>query len=227
MTRPLTYPTDFEYELAKSSILYLTGDSEVRVVVLENQDYRFLVINGAIQSVLDLNDPKALVLPHQQQLLEELPKLAPTARVLELGLGGGSALRHATYCYPHLLWRCLENNAEVINLYWEYFAPEEAMAEHEIILSDSLAWLQKAPARQQFELILCDLYDEIQAPLLEACLQRLSSDGVLMVNWLPHLQPQGAKSQDFFHWLSAQQNLQHTMYKVPGFRNQIHRLTRV
>ncbi|WP_126804313.1 spermidine synthase [Aliidiomarina minuta] len=223
----MTHPTDFEYELAKSSILYLTGDSEVRVVVLENQDYRFLVINGAIQSVLKLQDPKALVLPHQLELLAELPQLAPTARVLELGLGGGSALRHASYCYPQLYWCCLETNAEVINLYWEYFAPEQELAEHEIILSDSLEWLQKTPARQQFELILCDVYAEVQAPLLEACLGRLSADGVLMVNWLPHLQPQGNKSLDFFHWLSAQQNLQHTMQKVKGFRNQIHRLTKI
>lgn len=217
---------DFEHELATASILYLTGDTEVRVVVLENQDYRFLVINGSIQSVLDKADPGKVLFPHQQALLQDLPALPSGARVLELGLGGGSALRHASHLYPSLRWTCIESRADVINLYWEYFAPEEALAEHDLVLDNSLHWLQRAPQSQQFELILCDVYAEVQVALMDACLDRLAPGGVLVVNWLPHLQPQGEDSQDFFGWFSSERGLTHHLQKVPGFRNQIHRLTR-
>jgi spermidine synthase len=222
----LLQATDFEHELATASILYLTGDTEVRVVVLENQDYRFLVINGSMQSVLCKADPGRVVFPHQQAMLEDLDSLAPGARVLELGLGGGSALRHASYEHPGLRWTCVESRADVINLYWEYFAPAEPLGEHELVLDSSLHWLQRAPRAQQFELILCDVYAEIQVALMDGCLDRLAPGGILVVNWLPHLQPQGDDSQDFFGWFSSERGLSHRLQKVPGFRNQIHRLTR-
>lgn len=218
--------TDFEHELATASILYLTGDTEVRVVVLENQDYRFLVINGSIQSVLNKADPGAVVFPHQRAMLQDLNALSPGSRVLELGLGGGSALRHASYAHPELRWTCIESRADVINLYWEYFEPAAPLREHELVLDSSLNWLQRAPESEQFELILCDVYAEVQEALVNACLSRLAPGGILVVNWLPHMQPQGERSQDFFSWLSNERDLAHDTRKVPGFRNQIHRLTR-
>lgn len=225
---------DFDCELRSASLLYLTRDSEVRAVVLENQAYRFLVMNGAIQSVMDRRDPKAIVFAHQQLMLKELNQLDSSARVLELGLGGGSALRHVCYTRPDLHWRCIEQSSEVINLYWEYFQPPqqaqggagEFNPNHNIILSGSRDYLRRLSLQHRFELILCDVYDEIDNELLCLCVEHLTDDGVLVVNWLPHIQPQGDDSAAFFTQFSTSYELRHAMSTVPGFRNQIHRLQR-
>ena len=194
--------------------------------MLENQDYRFLVINGTMQSVMDRHHPSRIVFPHQQILLHPLLSLAPQARVLELGLGGGSALRHAVYHYPQLDWQCVEHSSEVISLFWEYFAPPVELQSQHIILQDSVTYIQNLPVQSRFELILCDVYDELQYPLMEACIHHLADDGILMVNWLPHVQPQGEQSADFFRRLSEQHGLTHQLNLVPGFGNQIHRLVK-
>lgn len=221
---------DFDAELLSASLLYLARDSEGRAVVMENQAYRFLVMGGAIQSVMDRNDPQAIVFAHQELMLRELSQLSPAARVLELGLGGGSALRHVSYTRPDLYWLCVEQSSEVVNLYWEYFQPEGDAGQfnprHEIALSGSREYLRRLSVQHQFELILCDVYDEIDDELLGLCTQHLTNSGVLVVNWLPHIQPQGDDSAGFFRQFSLAHGLRHATSTVPGFRNQIHRLQR-
>ncbi|WP_126799170.1 spermidine synthase [Aliidiomarina soli] len=219
---------DFEHELASTTLVYLSRDPEVRVVVLENQVYRFMLMNGDIQSVMALADPQAIVFPHQQRMLQVLDHLPQGARVLELGLGGGSALRHVNYQRPDLHWTSVERSAEIINLYWDYFSAQSLAADFEfnsrqqVVLADSTVFLNKLSETRKFELILCDVYDVVQSEVLQKCLNQLAGGGTLVVNWLAGMQPQGDDSESFFRQLLAPGTFQHSIDRVPGFGNQIH-----
>lgn len=225
---------DFEHELLSANLVYLTTNSEVRVVVMENQAYRFMLMDGTIQSAMDLQDPQALVFAHQQVMLRDLAALAPGARVLELGLGGGSAVRHAQLHGLPLRWTTVEENSEVVNLYWCYFdsfalgdrsqTQTSSAFEHVIELAESFEYLWRLAPHTRFELILCDVYDELSDELIRLCIQHLHPGGELVINWLPHLQSQGTHSGEFFANLADELNLEHAMQTVVGFANQIHRL---
>lgn len=219
---------DFEREIVSAGLIYLTGNSEVRVVILENQAYRFMVMQGTIQSVMSLAEPEVILFAHQQAMLQGLDQLPAGARVLELGLGGGSAVRHARLQNLDLMWTTVEHNSEIVNLFWDYFSPQSQhqpeRLNHIIELAESQSYVQGLEAGRQFELILCDVYDELGYELLRLCVKHLSEEGELVVNWLPHLQPQGAQSGDFFATLASQMNLIHSVTAIPGFANQIHRL---
>lgn len=217
-------PTELETLLGDATLIALTGTSEVRLVVLENQDYLLLVLNGSIQSVQRKSASQELVLPHQVPFLAELKSLPEHAEVLEFGLGGGSAMAHARYFFPTLNWLCLESNAEVISLYLDHFAPEYLLPNQQIVMADALQWLQQAPAEQQFDLILCDIFAKVPQSLLAACKERLKPGGSIVINWLPHLnqkeQPDTLELQALFpNWEAKAE-------KVPGFRNCIYRLQR-
>ncbi|RAJ96361.1 spermidine synthase [Aliidiomarina maris] len=216
---------DFQRELLSAEVLYFTAESEVRVVVMENQDYRFMLMGDAVQSIMNLQDPAALEFAHQRLMLAQLDTLPAGARVLELGLGGGSAVRHANLRGLALDWVTVERSSEVINLYWDYFEPTPPTAPFKlhIELAESQQYLGQAK-NSQFELILCDVYDQLSQTLVANCLNRLSPSGELVINWLPHMQLEGLDSTEFFAQLAAQHSLQHTLQTASGFANQIHRL---
>lgn len=229
-TLTLLQAADFERELLTANITYLTDNSDVRVVILENQDYRFMLMHGTLQSVMSLAQPQTIVFAHQEVMLRPLAELAAGSCVLELGLGGGSAVRYAKHYNYALNWTSVEHNSEVVNLFWDYFDPASlaphTQLQHQIELADSHTYLTQLPTTRKFELILCDVYDELGYGLLSLCADRLSAGGMLVVNWLPHIQPQGAESDSFFSTLAERMHLDHEVITVPGFANQIHRLQR-
>ena len=242
---------DFEHELLSAKLIYLSENSEVRVVVMENQAYRFLLMGNTIQSVMDKTDPQKLVFAHQQVMLRSLPTLAPGSRVLELGLGGGSAVRYAQLRRLPVHWTSVEQSSEMINLYWCYFEPAAGastvdtppvaphIAEfaassvpghvlsvftHHIELAGGHEYLSQLPTQAKFELILCDVYDELSLEFIRLCVTHLADNGQVVINWLPHMQSEGAQSALFFARLARELNLYHHAERVEGFANQIHRL---
>lgn len=221
---PLT-AQDLENLLRSATLLTLSGTSEVRLLVLQNQEYRLLVLNGALQSVIDMGQPERLIFPHQTHLLAPLKTLHDGADVLELGLGGGSAMAYARANFPTLQWTCLENSAEVISLYMDYFAPEIFVPHHQILFADALQWLRETPAEQQYDLVLCDLYDRVQQPLIDLCAARVRPGGILMVNWLPHLNAEGGGEQLFMTHPMVR-SWQRQVTPVPGFRNLVYQLAK-
>ncbi|RUO37984.1 hypothetical protein CWE15_10720 [Aliidiomarina taiwanensis] len=223
MTKPLTGEA-LEAILQESNIIALTGHIGVRLVVLENADYRLLVLNGSVQSVQDKHDPARIVLAHQVPLLQALAAVPKQGRVLELGLGGGSAMNHAQVHFPHLQWLCLEQYAAVVSLYFDHFCPNFLPVEQKIRTTSALSWLRENP-QEQFDLVLCDLYDKIDMPLLEACAQAVLPGGQLNINWLPHMQNDalGDEALDSCPALSGWARATHP---IAGFRNRVYQLTR-
>lgn len=218
MTQLLDAPA-LEKIISSSDILALKGNSEVRLVVLENQEYRLLVLNGAVQSVQYKPQPHAILFPHQRQLLKILPELKPNAEVLELGLGGGSALAHAARYYPKMKWTTVEKSMTVIDLYLDFFAPDIPHTKHQIACADGKDWLRNKND-QSFDLILCDVYAKIQRPLLVECSRHVKPDGWLVVNWLPHLHEQDSVDS-FLKGVPELQDWSLKQDKVVGYRNRI------
>ncbi|WP_113907579.1 spermidine synthase [Aliidiomarina celeris] len=220
---PLT-PKQLESILGDATLTALSGTSEVRLVVLENQEYRLLVLNGAIQSVQHKQYPYALLLPHQVPMLAVLEQLPSAAEVLELGLGGGSAMAHARHYYSTFEWLCVESSAAVISLYFDHFAPEVVLPNQTIVMAEAQQWLRTAPQGRQFDLILCDIYAKVSQPFLELCYVRVKRGGWLVINWLPHLNE--SEYADPLSTLGIFKGWHVESSKVPGYRNRIYRLQR-
>src|SRR5690554_1678177 len=223
VTKPLTGKA-LEAILQESNIIALTGHIGVRLVVLENADYRLLVLNGSVQSVQDKRDPARIVLAHQEPLLQALAAVPQQGTVLELGLGGGSAMNHAQVHFPHLNWLCLEQHAAVVSLYFDHFCPDFLPVQQKIRTASALSWFRQHP-NQQFNLVLCDLYDSIDMPLLEACAQAVLPGGQLNINWLPHMQ-QDALGDEALDSCVALAGWVRTTHPIAGFRNRVYQLTR-
>ncbi|HLV47698.1 MAG TPA: hypothetical protein VKY35_01405 [Aliidiomarina sp.] len=224
MTKPLTGQA-LEQLLQEATIITLTGGIEVRLVVLENQDYRLLVLNGAIQSVQDKRDPARLVLAHQVPLLSALAGLPTNGKVLELGLGGGSAMAHARKHFPTLNWLCLEQSASVISLYFDHFGPEIVVPEQCILMADAYEWLTGKGQGEQFNLVLCDVYERLDVQFLEACARAVKPGGVLAINWLPHMQNDDLGGEELDR-CTAISGWSRNKQKIAGFRNRVYQLTR-
>ena len=97
---------------------------------------------------------------------------------------------------------------------------------HTIELAGGREYLSRLSTDTEFELILCDVYDELRADFIRACVQHLATHGQLVINWLPHMQPEGAQSALFFSRMASELNLHHQAERIEGFANQIHRLRR-
>lgn len=224
MTEPLTGQA-LEQLLQEATIVALTGGIEVRLVVLENQDYRLLVLNGSVQSVQDKRDPSRLVLAHQIPLLAALAAVPEGGNVLELGLGGGSAMAYARANYPTLNWLCLEQSANVISLYFDHFAPPTVVPEQRILMTDAYTWLTKTWQGKQYDLVLCDVYERLDIQFITACAKVVKPGGVLTINWLPHMQNDDLGGDELDN-CAAVSNWSRTKHKIHGFRNRVYQLTR-
>lgn len=217
---PLT-ALELEQLLDQASIIALDGHSSERYVVLERLPYRLLVLNGSVQSVQNTQNPSHLLLAHQKPLLSFLKKIPQTAQVLELGLGGGSAMRYAREFFPKLQWLCIERSATIISLYFDYFAPDIVIPNQSIMCDEAYTWLTKKRNERQFDLLLCDVYNRLDESFLSACADAVKPGGYLAVNWLPHLQ-EDSYGQEVISQCAALKNWPYEKEKIQGFRNRVY-----
>lgn len=210
--------------IERSRILAFYGTEDFRILVLDNAHYQTLMLNGWVQSIQNKKKPEQLALAHQEIMLYPLAQLPSQARVLELGLGGGSAMAYATHHRPDLHWLCIEHSAHVISTYIEHFAPTPLKPEHTILLAQAQEWLEQ-PHEQTFDLILCDIFDSISAHLLPALVHHLTPQGQVVINWLPNLHNDQTHSQEIEDF-AQQHHYRWRTEKVAGFRNLIYFLSK-
>jgi 16S rRNA (adenine1518-N6/adenine1519-N6)-dimethyltransferase len=93
-----------EFDVTTASVagalIYWQRKEEQSLEVREDTEFRWLLLDGVVQSVLRHTAPDELCLPHQQILRALLP--AHAEQVLHLGLGGGDFLRWLHHRYPEL-----------------------------------------------------------------------------------------------------------------------------
>lgn len=195
------------------TMLHLSCRLGRRLCVLENEQHRWLEIDGVVQSVRSHGDPSRLCLPHQDLLVQWLPEQA--SRILELGLGGGDMIRHLAGRWPAAELHCVDLDDEVIELYRHYFQGEERPALH---LQEAHAFLQQADGR--FDLILLDLFSQdgnppllFQPGIYQILRERLA--GRLLINLLPRTGLELERVLSLCErWLSPAR-----VWPLPGYRN--------
>lgn len=111
----------------------------------------------ALQSRMRMDDPYALIAPYTRQMMSFLLFNPDPARLLMIGLGGGS---QAKFCYRHLPGTCItviEIDARVLALRDAFFVPEDD-ERFQVVHDDGAKYL--AGLEDQFDAILVDAYDE-------------------------------------------------------------------
>lgn len=107
-------------------IIRLINQDSQSIRIKENELYRWLEINGIMQSLMKLNDPAYPVLPPHQAMLEVLPKDEGQGQALELGLGGGAMQRYFQRYRPNWQLTSVELNPLIIDLFREHFQPTQS-----------------------------------------------------------------------------------------------------
>ncbi|WP_421338789.1 spermidine synthase [Aeromonas veronii] len=169
-------------------LLHLSVKPQRRLTVQENNQHRWLEIDGVVQSAMSLADPATLCLPHQRVIACLLPERAE--QILELGLGGGDLTRHLCKRWPDARHECVDLDEEVLTVYQQFFQHQESdeRAAPALHQADALAFLEQS--EQQYDLILLDLFSQDGNPLLlfqERLYRTLAPRlcGTLVINLLP------------------------------------------
>jgi spermidine synthase len=148
--------------------------------------------HNVLQSRMRLDDPQALVAPYTRQMMSFLLFNPDPARILMIGLGGGSLPK---FCYrrlPHAQITVVEIDARVIAMRDAFHVPADD-ERFRVVHGDGVQYV--AQLDRPIDVILIDAFDETGvAPALanssfyRDVSQRLTSDGVLVMNLLgnPH-----------------------------------------
>lgn len=159
-------------------------------IIEENGERRLYFTSIAIQSVMSLQDPDALVAPYTRMMMSFLLFNPAPAHVLMIGLGGGSL---AKFCYrylPQTRLTVVEVDSDVIALRDEFCIPRDDRRLH-IVHSDGTRYLRRLRGRA--DVILVDACDAtgVDPSLARSnfCAQaaaRLTDEGMLIMNLAGH-----------------------------------------
>ncbi len=156
--------------------------------VLENGGLRALHFSlGYVQSVMDIDNPAALVLAYAQRMMAFLLFDPRPRRITLLGLGGGSL---ASFCHhrhlPAADLTALEIDPHVIALRDHFGVPPDD-ARFRVIPGDGVRWIEDAQTR--CDVLLVDAFgaEGVAGALLEADFyehahRHLGGRGILVMN---------------------------------------------
>ncbi|XOV80236.1 MAG: hypothetical protein ACFHVJ_04605 [Aestuariibacter sp.] len=200
-------------------MLHFLHQGSMQIRVMETPEYRWLLFDDYLQSVMDKAQPHYPVLPHMHAQLLALFYQARPHHIVELGLGGGSLARYFQHFFPASNLTSIELEPLVTETYQQFFNP---VADHNIISGDAEHLVHKL---QNVDLLFVDLFNANSSPdfifestFYEACLAALSASGVLIVNVVPSLQLQ---SELVLELLSDLTPRKPDIFSAPGFQNRV------
>lgn len=158
------------------------------VHISEQDGIRYLHLGSdTIQSGMRLSEPTELVLSYTRSMLAFLLFAPEPARVLNIGLGGGSLAKWIHRHLPATQQVVVELSPEVITCARQYFHVPTDDARLRVIEADGAAWVAAHP--QCCDVILVDGYDgrslasELSSDgFYAAAAAGLKPDGILVVN---------------------------------------------
>ncbi|WP_017444137.1 spermidine synthase [Gayadomonas joobiniege] len=179
---------DLKHSLVQGQLLTYLKQNSVCWQIQQNENYRWLLMDETIQSVMSLEQSSLLTLPHQQPLKGLVDILPQQPRVLELGLGGGSNARYIISQRPEAIIDVVECSQIVIDWFDRYFNPTAITLHcHKANAGDFL----QQPAGQ-FDLLISDIFNQqysVFSQLLETVLPRLARvikpHGFAYLNFIP------------------------------------------
>lgn len=202
-----------------SRIVHFEKEGSTAISISENEKYRWLSFNDAVQTVVCLKAPWKPILPHLSAMLLVLRYIPKPDRILELGLGGGSLQRFMRHHFPQCTITSIENNPQVISLFQQWF--NDLNQKHHIICGDAQ---QEIGNHNEQQLIFIDLFSKSGSPDFVSsidfymdCLTALQTNGALVINLITQYQTQIDVTCD----LLKQLNLNIRVFSIPGFQNRI------
>lgn len=142
-----------------------------------------------IQSRMRIDDPTVLDLQYSQVMMAFTMFLPRPQRVLMVGLGGGSLVRHLLHHFPGLHLTVVELNPEVLAARDTFQVPMDGPA-LQTVCGDGADFVRSA-SPQSYDLILVDAFDDTGEPeglsntaFYRSCRDALAPEGVLVVNLL-------------------------------------------
>ena len=216
-----------------SRILHFEKQGSTAISVSENDDYRWMSIDGAVQSVLFKPQPQHPVLPHLSAVLmalryylsaEHIAKnTSDDLNVLELGLGAGSLPRFFSHHFSTSKITSIENNPAVVSLFQKWFSQPHntSQAQHKIVLADAS---QKITEYQHQDLLFVDLFAKKGSPdfvstlpFYQNCMSALNDNGILTINLIAQYQLQLEMTLE----LLQQLKLHIRTFSIPGYQNKV------
>ena len=182
----------------------------------QDDQHRYLILNGQRQSQMLLLQPNQPSYPHLMLLLQWLAD-KPWQCLLQLGLGGGEFSRVVAARWPERQVVTVEQEMLIIEAFLQFFQVQPHPNET-IICADAATFARDAQAQQQqFDVIFVDLYPWPQhwQSLLHCLLTLRTQAGFICIN-LPSAE-EPVQWQEF--WQAIPLQLQ--CFKVAGYQNQL------
>ena len=145
------------------------------------------------QSGMDLMRPERLVFVYERLMLLTFALVERPATALLLGLGGGAMCRHLAAYLGDCVVTVVEHDGAVIDLARRFFhvtQPIRRADAQEVV----------AAARQDYDVILADLYDgrgavAVAPDFWRNCARALRPGGCLAVNWAAFVENEAARAE--------------------------------
>ena len=118
--------------------------------------------NKAIQSRIEINNLYQVSLKNLQYLLGVLLFIPPLNRILLLGVGAGSLIHFIQHQFPVAKITAVEMDAELLEIMQQHAYLPKGSTHLEYVIEDAFQFLQNN--KQQFDLILVDIFDGQQSP---------------------------------------------------------------
>ncbi len=178
------------------TVIHRCHDEDGPIEVVESHGVRSLHFGSpARQSAMALADPDHIELAYLRAMLAGLVFVPAPARILILGLGGGSLPRFLSHHYPDALIEVIESRSAMVAVAREYFGLPDRPGLN-IQIADGGEYLQRqvTAGNCQYDLILVDVFDEqglapmvLQHDFFAALVSLINFGGVVCVNlWSGH-----------------------------------------
>jgi spermidine synthase len=172
------------------TIIHRGSDGWGEIIVADDGIMRSLYFGSVLQSCNRLDEPAHLVMDYNRAMMTALLFKPDPAAILLVGLGGCSLVNFLIRSFPHCAVDAVEIREQVIDLADRFFLAPADRCGLKIVHDSGQDYIARTEdTARSYDLIFVDAFDDNgpAAPLLEqdflsACRERLSTDGVFVVN---------------------------------------------
>ncbi len=171
--------------------LYEQNTGYHRIRVEQTREHRLLYFDGTLQSSMDRRNPASLELLYSRFASLGLVFRPDAARVLIIGLGGGSMAKKYHQEFPEMEIDSIEIDPDVVEVARQYF-DFRVDARQRVHSGDGREFL--ARAREPFDMILLDAYYADNMPFhlvthefFATARDKMTAQGVLVANLIGSL----------------------------------------
>lgn len=186
------------YSDEEQKILLIKETPYSSMLVLEEDNFRTMYLDGAVHSSMDLDDPSKLVVSYTESFHLAGIFSDDFNDVLFVGGGGFSGPKNFLSEYPDVNVDVVEIDPDVIKAAKDYFFVPDENQRLNIINQDARLYLSQTDSR--YDVVILDAYSGYTIPYhlmtleyYELLSNRLSEDGMVISNFLGTLEGNNSK----------------------------------